>query len=207
MELCARIRRQGLGLRCIPESVITHYTSQTQGRFDHDQGNAGLLQERCAALIPPDLHYHLAQDDLKLALTPWLLPHASLPAEETERLVPLVQSPLPTLLELLEAHPLWQDGYEAAGRLLQEQTDWPLTLEVRLHQANLCPSLAAYAHLLRAALKCGQKNLAAETQNKIAVINRILADPHPLRRKAAHLANQARKLGEDLYREAYAPDH
>ncbi|WP_158269783.1 glycosyltransferase family 2 protein [Desulfonatronum sp. SC1] len=211
LELCARIRQQGLALRCVPKSTIIHYTSQTPGRFDHDQANAGLLHERCAALITPDLHRHLAQDGLKLSLTPWLLPHAAQQDEDFDRLAPLAQSPLPVLLDLLEAHPLWQDGYEAAGRLLQEKAAWYQTLKIRLRQANLCPSLAAYTHLLRAALKCGQKNLAAETQNKIAVINRILAAPHPLRRKAAHLANQARMLGEEdmerLYREAYTPDH
>ncbi|WP_045221212.1 glycosyltransferase family 2 protein [Desulfonatronum thioautotrophicum] len=209
LELCARIRRQGLALRCVPESTIIHYSSQTPGRFDHDQANARLLQERCAALITPDLNRHIVQDGLKPALTPWLLPHAVQQDEDTRHLAPLTQSPLPALLDLLEAHPLWQAGYEAAGRLLQEKSDWPQALEIRLRQANLRPSLAAYTHLLRAALKCGQQSLATETQNRIAVINRLLADPHTLRRKAAHLANQARMLGEDdlerLYRQACKP--
>ncbi|SDB48077.1 hypothetical protein SAMN05660653_02365 [Desulfonatronum thiosulfatophilum] len=211
LELCARIRQQGLGLQCVPESAIIHYSSQTPGRFDRDQANAGLLHERCAALITPDLHRQLARDGLKLDLTPWLLPHASLPDEDCERLAPHARSPLPTLLDLLEAHPLWSAGYEAAGRLLQEKSAWTQALEIRLRQANLRPSLAAYTHLLRAALKSGEKDLAAETQSKITIINRILAEPHALRKKAAQMANQARMLGEDdlerLYREACTPDH
>ncbi|WP_028571401.1 glycosyltransferase family 2 protein [Desulfonatronum lacustre] len=211
LELCARIREQGLGLRCVPESEIIHHTSQTPGRFDHDQANARLFQERCETLIIPDLHHHLLHDGLELRLTPWLLPHAAMSDEDTERLSPLSKAPLDSLLNLLKPHPLWSAGYEAAGQILQKHGDWPQALELRLHQATLCPSLAAYTHLLRAALKCGQKQLAAETQSKITVINRILADPHTLRRKAAHLANQAR-MAEDnylerLYREACPPNH
>ncbi len=199
LELCARIRGQGLYLQSVPSSVIFHYTSQTAGRFDRDQENANLFRQRCAALITPDLHHHLHEDGLKLRLTPWLLPYAAMPDQEVETLQRRTgietgvwtgdDAILDELLELLEIYPLWELGYNTAAHSAEGREQWNSVLDLRLRQVNLCPSQAAYKYLLRAALKCGHHELAAETENKIRIISRILADPHT-RRKAAALQAQ-----------------
>jgi GT2 family glycosyltransferase len=199
LELCARIRGQGLHLQSVPHSVILHYTSQTAGRFDRDQDNAKLFRQRCADLITPDLHLHLREDGLELRLTPWLLPHAAMPDQDVAALQHRTgitteawtgdNAILDELLELLEGYPLWELGYNAAAHIAEARKQWSLALDLRLRQVNLCPSQAAYTFLLRAALKCGQRELAAETETKIRIINRILADPRT-RRKAAALQSQ-----------------
>lgn len=205
LELCARIREQGLGLRCVPDSEIIHYSSQTPGRFDHDQANAGLLQKRCDVLLTPDLHRHLLHDGLELRLTPWLLPHAAMTDQDSQRVAnqaPATAS-LNALLVLLRDHPLWVSGYKAATAIVEQRGNWVQALELRLRQVNLCPSLAAYQGLFRAALKSRHRHLMEEARSKLDMIRTMLSAPHGLHRKALHLLRLAAQTGDDHLKAAY----
>lgn len=194
LELCARLRRKGLYLQCEPRAVILHYTSQTVGRFERDEDNAALFRDRCADWIRPDLHHHLYEDGLELRLTPWLLPYAAMREKDVamlQRKSGLASQPradmdglLSQLLAFLEEHPLWEKGYDAAARIVEERGAWESALDLRLRQANLCPSQAAYSRLLRAAVKCGRQELAATTECRMRTIKGILADPRTRRRLA-----------------------
>ncbi|MDR2696637.1 MAG: glycosyltransferase family 2 protein, partial [Deltaproteobacteria bacterium] len=46
LDLCCGLRKQGLRLACVPQSIMYHLASQTPGRNDHDSANARLINER-----------------------------------------------------------------------------------------------------------------------------------------------------------------
>lgn len=208
LELSARIIQQGLKLRCVPQSMIIHYASQTPGRYADDLHNSQLFNQRCRHLFEPDLHRLACQDGLEVLLTNWLVPYVAMPHKYHKYLLSLVakNSPVEVYLALLETHPLWPYGYDQAARLYEDQGLWNQALEMRVHQVNLCPSRAVYQSLLRAAVKSRQPSLACEVESKLKIIDHALSDRRRLRKKALHLMRLAQDMEdaclEGIYRNA-----
>lgn len=198
LELCCRIREAGKRLSVVTQSVVYHLESQTPGRGDDDSDNAALLNERCKGCFGPDVHRFARRDGYTLSLTPWLESYVSLPREQEEAItVAITQQFSPAACwEMLQQEPLWHTGYELLATLLEENGQFEESCGVRLLQTCFHPMLPHYQKLAAAAAKSGNLPLAQQAIDKVDHVNELMEDPSALIKKAAGLANWARKAGE-----------
>ncbi|MDR1777452.1 MAG: glycosyltransferase family 2 protein [Desulfovibrio sp.] len=130
IDFCCALRERGFKLTLTPQSVVTHYTSSTAGRFDADKRNAELFSRRRRGQIKPDLHLLAAADGYRLRLgvnlNCWLEPTP----EREQTLADTADSRIKAgaraetvLSDALTEEPLWLNGrlrlidlLEAGGR-------------------------------------------------------------------------------------------
>ena len=204
VDLCVRAARQGTYVTCIPESIIYHLASQTEGRFSHDVANAHVLHDRCATLLFPDIHRIIAEDGYELRLTPWLLPFVAL-SDTHRQLYENISSSqdIDDIRKNLRIEPLWEEGYAMLATHLEHNAAWEDACLTRFFQVHFAPSLGAMRQLFLTAKKAGQTQLMTETAGKIATIEGRLQDMAGLRTKAAKIYAQARKDGDEILKSVY----
>ncbi|GAB6057160.1 glycosyltransferase family 2 protein [Desulfonatronum parangueonense] len=206
VDLCARFARKGKYLTCIPESVVYHLASQTEGRFTHDIGNARLLHARCAGLLSPDIHRIIAEDAYELRLTPWLTPYVALPNVRRNRINAEVSSfqDIGLIRENLHNEPLWEEGYALLANHLEQSCAWEEACLVRFFHVHFAPSLDSMRQLFLTSKKAHQPQLMTETSDKMRTIEIRMNDMTSLRAKASGIYAKARKDGDadliSLYR-------
>jgi GT2 family glycosyltransferase len=173
VDLCCRLTRRGLSFTCEPAAVVQHLASKSQGRFDNEARNSGLLVRRCAGCFAPDMDLLLAADGYDLALTEWFLPHPVLrPGRAAELAARLAAMKDPGgILDLIEEEPYWNTGYEAITSLLEGEGLWQDSAELRYWQGVCCPSLANYRKLLHAARQAGDREREAAAQGILALLD------------------------------------
>ncbi len=205
LELCCRLREAGKRLAVITQSVVYHLESQTPGRGDDDGDNAALLNERCKGCFGPDVHTFARNDGYQLALTPWLESYMSLPREREEAITTAVTHNFsPTACwDMLQKEPLWHTGYELLAGLLEEHGQFAESCGIRLLQTYFHPMLPHYRSLATTAAKAGNLVLAKQAVDKAEHVSQLLEDPSALIKKAAGLANWARKAGETDLQQLY----
>lgn len=214
LDLCCTVRRKGLHVLCVPESVILHRTSQTPGRFDHDTPNYALLNQRWPDAFVCDLHRIVAEDGYVPALCPQLTLYASLPPAKEEALTLAFSSTLNVdrCRARLEAEPLWQGGYTLLAERLEQAEHWQTACGLRLRQTQFFPLPAYYAALARTAARAAESALAenaGETLRKLHTPEAV----HTLVHKAEHWRNTYANMGDtalvQLFTDwlaRYAPD-
>ncbi len=203
LDLCARIRARGLQLIVNPDSVVIHRTSQSAGRFDHDDANAALLRSRQAQAFVPDLHLFARQAGYRLQLTPWLTPFME-PINRT-----LHEKNEPTgmegLRQALMSEPLWEEGYDLLVTTALAKDNHALALEGMFLRSQFFPDIEHHEGLHKLALGLGQKALAEDVAQRIRIIGSTLADRQKLVSTAHVLAAHFRTAGQPelhaLYRE------
>lgn len=122
IDLCLRLWKSGYRMTVNPAAKVIHHTSQTPGRFKHDEHNFRLLSQKAFSILTPDWHIHLQNDRLVLALTPWQVPIASYSQEQRGALSHIfTNSSLNTLRDRLIDFPLWEEGYGVLAKMLSEQ--------------------------------------------------------------------------------------
>ncbi|GAB6057162.1 glycosyltransferase family 2 protein [Desulfonatronum parangueonense] len=200
LELCVRIREHGKNLACIPSSVVFHLTSQSAGRFHHDQDNAALLHARCPGKLLPDALRIVKKDGFTARITPWLSPFVALPEERTQALQKLLeQNPrIDRIMHLLEQEPLWADGYEFIAQKLEKKRKWKEAAEVRILQNHFAPSLAGYQKLLTYAVNADDPNLFHETKTALDNIAQRMRQAKELRSRAESAIRQCEKPDPEL---------
>jgi GT2 family glycosyltransferase len=212
LELCCRIREAGKKLRCVTESRVYHLESQTPGRGDDDDTNAALLNQRCKGCFGPDMHRHAARDGYRFAITPWLESYITLAEERETALTSSMTGAgagaggkfnAAACWQLLQQEPLWQTGYALLAGFLEQNRLYAEASGVRLLQTYFFPMLPHYRQLAVTAAMAGNESLAAQAQEKAAHINGLLEDVGALTKKAAGLANWARKAGEQELQHLY----
>lgn len=206
LELCCRIREQGLRLEVAPESRIIHLESRTPGRGEHDAENASLLNKRCSGCFAPDLHRHALRDGFAVALTTWLDTYLTLSPEKEAALTRehLAGFDPARCWESLQAEPLWQGGYQLLCSVLEEAGQHSESAGLRLLQTYFFPALPNYRQLARVAVLSGNHELAQQATDKIAHISGLLEDPMPLVEKARGLTRWARRAGEPAVESLYS---
>lgn len=199
MDLCRQVRGMGLAVSCIPGSTVLHLASATPGRFAHDDANAALLRRRCPEGFAPDLHALAREDGFELRLTPWLSAHLALPAEREEELNRALAGPPDPgrWLETLLAEPLWQGGYTAVGKHLEERGLWTEAVELRFLEACFFPLVDSYKALRRAAGRAGMLDLARDAATRLEHIAALAADRPRLAAMATAAAVRLRAQGEE----------
>lgn len=190
MDLSCRMRRAGLKLRLVPESVVQHHTSLTPGRFDHARENARLLAERCRACFSPDLFRFWRGEGYEPRLTDWLEPYAVLPGNDAE--------PDPA------REPLALEAYAPALAAARTASDSGEAARLAGLAAALFPSPARFAAAHEAALAAGRANEAARWRLRAAQADALLGKPEVLARRAEEAAAWARQAGEAATERLYA---
>ncbi len=203
MDLCARIRARGLQLAVNPDSVVIHHTSQSAGRFDHDNENAVLLRSRQAQAFAPDLHLFARQAGYRLQLTPWLTPFM----EPINRTLHEKNGPtgMEDLRQALMSEPLWEEGYDLLVTTALAKDNHALALEGMFLRSQFFPNIEHHEGLHKFALGLGQKALAEDVAQRIRIIGSTLDDRQKLVSTAHVLAAHFRTAGQPelhaLYRD------
>lgn len=200
LDLCARIRATDLQLAVNPESVIIHHTSQSAGRFDHDDANAALLHARQPNAFVPDLHLFARQEGYLLQLNAWLVPYMT-PTRRPDEPEPREAG---AVTRLLNQEPLWEHGYALLAAHAAASGDLDLALATLFHACQFFPSLTNYHKLHDLAARTGRVVLADDVAQKIGRVREILHAPHELHRKALALAAHFRALGQQDLSRIYA---
>lgn len=66
VDLCFKIKRQGWRVVYTPKSVLVHFESVSEGRFDRSEENLILLNRRWAGAVRPDYHRRLPEVSIVL---------------------------------------------------------------------------------------------------------------------------------------------
>ena len=201
IDLCLTLGSQGRRFRCVPESVVFHHTSQTPGRFDHDQTNSALLLSRHERNMTPDLHLHASRDGYGIRLNDWLLASVCLTAEHSDELNREAHDAGPqALLDMLDREPLWEEGYDLLAGWFESRQSYREALHIRTLAAQFHPSRSRYIQLIKTAHKAGTPEMAAHAREKL---EKIASDPAVLRRKAIRSVQWAKAAGEPFWEQLY----
>jgi hypothetical protein len=198
LDLCCGLRKMGLGLACVPQSVICHLTSQTPGRNDHDSANARLINERHPGGFVPDLHKFAMADGFAPALSPALELYLRLPdareAALTEAFTRAFDAGRCT--RRLWAEPLWMRGYELLAADLEARGEWVQSAEWRLQQARQFPLPRIAEALALAAARAGMEEVALAAGEQAREQLRKAADHVALARQANALLRWGRNADD-----------
>ncbi len=123
MDLCCELRARGYSLAVEGRSVLVHHTSQTPGRFDHDDANSKLLGQRQGHGFMPDLHTLAALDGYQMRLGFNLDHWLELPEAAEQRRNAAFDAQAPANEEVcraeLEREPLWRGGWHRLTAMLE----------------------------------------------------------------------------------------
>ncbi len=193
LDLCARIRARGLQLIVNPDSVVIHHTSQSAGRFDHDNENAVLLRSRQAQAFAPDLYLFARQAGYRLQLTPWLTPFM----EPINRTLHEKNGPtgMEDLRQALMSEPLWEEGYDLLVTTALAKDNHAQALEGMFLRSFFFPNIEHHRQLQQFARRLGKQALAMDTARTIQIIENTLLDRQRLAETARTLATRFRNEG------------
>jgi GT2 family glycosyltransferase len=201
IDLCLTLGEQGRRFRCVPESVVYHYTSQTAGRFDNDQPNSALLLSRHERNLTPDIHLHALQDGYDIRLNEWLLITVCMAAQRASELSVLAGGRGPQQwFEMLEREPLWAEGYDLLADWFDSKESFQESLHIRTLAAHFHPSKARYIRLIKTAQKCRTPDMARHAREKLEKIAMESAD---LRRRAIRRVQWAKSEREPFWEKLY----
>jgi GT2 family glycosyltransferase len=150
VDLCVRIRRQGLQLRYVPESRIYHLESQTPGRHKADKDNGLLLAERCGDAIFIDLHHHALRDGFDVFITDELSIGVRMSQEAETALAAMAEreTTAEAWLHLTQENPFWIGGREVLAHTLERTGQQPEAIAFRMELADIEPLIGRYKDLL-----------------------------------------------------------
>ncbi|MBA4357812.1 MAG: glycosyltransferase family 2 protein [Desulfovibrio sp.] len=169
VDLGLQITRRGLQQACVPESVVTHLTSQTPGRNDFEAHNALVLKRRCLKDFVPDLHFHAARDGYEVRLTAFLKPYLVLPERRAEVLQRRLAAGFdPDLCgEMLSREPLWFAGYALLAAHCEGRGDMAGACALRFLEAKFRPTVEVFRELLRLAKLSGNTKYADFAEKRL----------------------------------------
>ena len=206
LDLCCSLRKMGLRLACVPQSVICHLTSQTPGRYEHDSANARLINERHPGGFVPDLHKFALADGFTPALSPSLEVYLRLPDEREAALTEAFTRNFDAgrCARRLWTEPLWMRGYELLAEHLEARGEWLQSAEWRLQQARQFPLPQITRALALAAARAGMEQVAQaamqQTQDQAAKAD----DSAALARQATALLAWGERADDAVIVELYS---
>ncbi|MFP4168661.1 MAG: glycosyltransferase family 2 protein [Desulfonatronovibrionaceae bacterium] len=203
IDLCASLGREGYTLKCVPESRIYHYTSMSEGRFDHDSENCGVFMRRAASLVRADTHLHAAQDGLDIAFNELLQVYYRLGEDKSRELEKWSSdAAFKEIFRMLVKYPYWEQGYELALKRAGKEVS--VAFDILHSQALYFPLKRVYARLAKTARACGELQEAEACLKELQKMDEyFLSEPYMQRlkciRKWAQLDNDAGLM--KVYRE------
>jgi hypothetical protein len=205
LDLCCGLRKMGLRLACVPQSVIYHLTSQTPGRNEHDSANARLINERHPGGFVPDLHRLAMADGFLPALSPSLELYLRLPDERETALTEAFTRNFDAerCARRLRAEPLWMRGYTLLAEYLEMQGEWVQASEWRSQQASQFPLPQVAKALALAAARPGMEQVAREAAEQAQDQLAKAADSAALAGQAEALLRWGQNANDTVIAELY----
>ena len=205
LDLCCSLRKMGLRLACVPQSVICHLAGRTPGRNDHDSANARLINTRHPGGFVPDLHKLAMADGFLPALSPALEVYLRLP---DEREAALTESFTRTFdaercARRLWAEPLWMRGYELLAEYLETRNEWIEAAEWRLQQARQFPLSRVSKALAITAARAGMEQVAQAAARQTQEMLTKAAGKAALAKQANALMQWGRNAEDAVIAELY----
>ena len=206
LDLCCGLRKLGLRLACVPQSIVYHLASQTPGRNEHDSANARLINERHPGGFVPDLHKLAMADGFVPALSPSLELYLRLPDERETALTEAFSRSFDVdrCARRLWAEPLWMRGYELLAGHLEARGEWVQATEWRLQQARQFPLPQIAKALALTAARAGMDQVAQAAVQQTRDQLTKAADGAALTRQAKALLNWGRNADDAVIVELYS---
>lgn len=202
IDLCLNLGQKGLGFRCVARSRILHFTSKSEGRFEHDSVNSSLLVQRHGPRLHPDIHRHAARDGYAIMLNEWLLASPTTHPRRRAELSVRAAAGAPQLwADLLDEEPLWSEGYSLLANWLEARNAFSEALHFRSLAAHFQPSRAAYLALATTARRAGSEDIAAHADSRLQTVATQMAT---VRHKALQRLRWAGDTGERFWEKLYA---
>lgn len=198
LDLCATVRDNDFTIDLIPEATLL--TPDTPKQISEDDFSVDTLRlnSRHKGSFGPDKHTLAQKEGYLFAISPWLESYMTLtPEREQELNAQMMQSPDPsTCFALIQEEPLWQTGYAQLAAYLESTRRFDEACGIRLLQTFFFPMLPLYRKLAATAEAASNADLLQMANDKLEHIDTQLEDISGLTKKAAGLANWARKAGE-----------
>ena len=198
LDLCCAVRDMNKTVDVVPDAVLLQPDAAEKYTDDDLSIDTMRLNQRCEGCLGPDKHTLAKALGYQIALSPWLESYITLtPAREQELNERMMQSPDPaTVYTMLQEEPLWQTGYVQLAAYLEATGSFAEACGIRLLQTFFFPMLPLYRKLAAVAEAAGNDALKTMATEKLEHIDTQLEEVGPLTKKAAGLANWARKAGE-----------
>lgn len=205
LDLCCAVRNNEQTINLIPQSTLLT-PDTTESILEDDLSiDTMRLNDRCKGCFGPDKHLFAQKEGYLFSVSPWLESYMTLtPEREQELNEQMMQSPDPsTCLALILEEPLWQTGYVQLAAYLESTGKYEEACGIRLLQTFFFPMLPLYRKLAAVAEAANNENLLQMANDKLKHIDNQLEDISALTKKAAGLANWARKAKETELQSIY----
>lgn len=198
LELCCAVRNNDQSIDIVPQATLLEPDNTTAVNEDDLNIDTMRLNDRCKGCFGPDKHRFAQDEGYQFTISPWLESYMTLtPEREQELNEQMMKSPDPsTCLALIIEEPLWQTGYVQLAAYLESTGRFEEACGIRLLQTFFFPMLPLYRKLAAVAEAAHNESLLRMATDKIEHIDSQLEDIGTLTKKAAGLANWARKAKE-----------
>lgn len=159
MELCFALRRRGLRLKVVPQSIVVHHEGRTPGRKAHNDANAELFAARWGESVRPDIHQLVRTDGYRACLSARLVTYL-LPCDARLKALAATPEKEDALRQALEEEPLWLEGRLRLAALLEKSGQAATALELLGETVSFFPVPEAQRALLTCARRQQQNQLA-----------------------------------------------
>ncbi|WP_066854282.1 hypothetical protein [Halodesulfovibrio spirochaetisodalis] len=205
LDLCCSVRNDEKTIELIPQATLLAPDTSKPVTEDDLSIDTMRLNDRCKGCFGPDKHLFATEEGYQFTISPWLESYMTLTAEREQELNErMMQSPDPsTCLALILEEPLWQTGYVQLAAYLESTGKFDEACGIRLLQTFFFPMLPRYRKLAAVAEAANNANLLQMANDKLEHINTQLEDISALTKKAAGLANWARKAKEHQLQALY----
>ncbi|SIO29443.1 glycosyltransferase [Halodesulfovibrio marinisediminis] len=205
LDLCCAVRNNEQTIELIPQSTLLEPDKNESILEDDLSIDTMRLNDRCKGCFGPDKHLIAKKEGYVFTISPWLESYMTLtPEREQELNEQMMQSPDPsTCLALIIEEPLWQTGYVQLAAYLESTGKFEEACGIRLLQTFFFPMLPLYRKLAAVAEAAQNESLLQMANDKLGHIDNQLEDISALTKKAAGLANWARKAKEKELQELY----
>lgn len=203
VDLCLRLgRHTGGSFTCVPESVFTHFESQTPGRKLSESHNTQLLRQRCGHLFRPDKHLLGRDDGLAPFIGDSLEIGLCLPAAEEAALNAALHeyTDVNALREQIDRHPFWAGGRRRMAEVMEQAACPEQAWYFRACVADIVDDLESARLMLRAAARLGKGEAMAVAEE----IYRAMCGGRQARARLQGMQGKARSLGDTLLEELCA---
>lgn len=136
VEFCARLCREGLHQRVIPEARIIHLAGQSEGRRDKEKDNSSRCFTLCGHLLQLDEMRQWRADGYQPEVSPWMTLEPGLTPASRVRLLQQARKGPAALAEAAQSEPLWLEGQLMLARHQEAQrqnSDAMYTLTMAAH--------------------------------------------------------------------------
>ncbi len=193
IDFCYTVRRKGFYLTCVPQSRIYHITSQTLGRFDHEQQNTALFFMRNKTQFTPDLHTFLVKDGYIPKLSQTLELYATINESRKEYLAQAMgfNYDLEKCCNLLQEEPLWIEGLKLNAIHYAKQQNWEKAAAIWTDIFNFHPLLDYIVKTKEMATLAKIPSLLNKTTRIEQGLCEILMNPMQLQNGALQLKKMA----------------